>query len=158
MGDLHNRVCGRCAAGIGFAPGTMWQPRRPPAHYAIACAGPPPGARPSTVTVDWAGRGTTRFIAGDAEAFLAPAGPAGPAVAHWQVTGQPDAPHLEVSGTAGTGARGLSFMAAMDYEWSPQEPDREAYGFRFRAGALGSENAAAGFDDLVGLLSAIDEG
>jgi len=153
-GDLSGRLCTSCAPGMGLAPGAVWEPARPLAHHGIAWPGTEPDARLSSVRARWSGGGTTEYTAGDAEAFLAPAGPADPAVTDVQLAGQPDAPRMQVSGTAGAGAGQLLFTATLDLDWSPQEPRGQAYGFRFTTGALSGGSPLA-FADLVDFLTAI---
>jgi hypothetical protein len=153
----RDRMCKVCARREEqLAPGQVWLPRLPAVHAALGYPGLLPGEPAdnhlSVTLPGWSGR---TYTLGDANPFCLP-GLLGLDPDHQSppdaITGDPDAPRLEVTGRAGDGVR---FQATFRFDPAPQGWRAAPYGFRFAQGTLlAPDGRTTVFTDAFDLLSA----
>lgn len=168
QGDFMCRACARIFAGDNpqdRVDEPMWSisdvipVRLPAAHCRLAFAGYDPHAEPENqlgvVAADGADH---RYGLGDANAFLLPEGWMGMECERW-LDGTLDRPTLIVTGYTPRSGHWFTFMAAFEYDTTPQPWHRRPYGFRFTFGTLTAAGGhTADFDDPFAMLDTIARG
>lgn len=166
--DLTCRACARIFAGDHpkeHVDEPMWSIsdviplRLPAAHSRLAFAGYDLDAEPENIMgmVDNDGV-ERRYGLGDANAFLVPEGWMGMETERW-VEGTFDRPTMIVTGFTPRDGHWFTFMAAFEFDTTPQSWHRRPYGFRFTFGSLtASGGRTADFDDPFVMLDTISRG
>jgi hypothetical protein len=159
VGDILERLCGRCARReLDMEPGQVWAPRLPPADAHIAYPGLLPGERrENTIEASLTDGSTRRYGLGDARAFLASR--------NWMdldargtLSGLADQPRMEVTGSTSAEGHQFAFIVTLDFDPTPQGTRQAPYGFRYTSGTLTSHGETCAIADPFDLLDTIARG
>lgn len=155
IGDIEERLCGRCAREMHMEPGKVWAPRTPPAEGHIACPGLlPDEPHENSIDASLADDGTRNYPVGDANAFIVDH--------HWMgmdtsghLAGSADRPRMEITGSTGAEGHKFSFIITLEYDPAPQGFRKNPYGFRYVSGTLTSHGETCAVTDPFELLDTI---